>query len=44
MFNVEELIGTTEHLSLWKGVVITEEYNVMFSSEELIGTTEHLSL
>jgi hypothetical protein len=27
-----------------KGVIITEEYNVMVNSEELTGTTEYLTL
>ena len=49
MVNSEELIGTTEYLTLQKrcrinNVVITGEYNVMVNSEELIGTTEYLTL
>ena len=31
-------------VSLWRSVVLTEEYNVTVNSAELIGTTEYLTI
>jgi hypothetical protein len=38
------LKGTDYFMSLYTGVIITEEYNVIVNSEELIGGTGYLSL